>query len=126
MPPNLARHGEIVGDAPFHYLQGSFMHPLDPVNRELQVVRLKALAETYPEAEGVYLNFAELYADIANEKHHDFFQQHRAEFQDLRTLYLPWSGALANFYEINADKMIDSNVGYFDLFTWLLKKRDEV
>jgi hypothetical protein len=126
MPPNLARHGEIVGDAPFNFLFGSNMHPLDPVNRELQVSRLKALAETYPQAEGVYLNFAELYPDLANDKHLPFFEQRRTEFQELRTLFLPWSGALANFYEVNGDRVIDSNLGYFDLFSYLLKKRDQV
>ncbi len=126
MPPNLARHGEIVGDAPFNYIFGSYMHPLDPVMRELQVSRMKAIAETYPQIEGLYLNFAELYPDLANDKHRDFFMAHRAEFQDLRTLYLPWSGALANFYEVNADRVIDSNLGYFDLFAYLLKRRDEV
>lgn len=126
LPPNLARFSEIVGDAPFNYLFGSYVHPLDPVNREIQVNRLRALRDTYPEAEGVFLNFAENYQDLAFGKHHDFFQTHRAAFQDLRTLYLPWSGTLANFYEINADQVVDSNIAYFDLFTYLLKKRDEL
>ena len=33
------------------------MDPLDPVNREIQVNRLKALKETYPEAEGYLPEF---------------------------------------------------------------------
>ncbi len=126
LPPNLARFSEIVGETPFNYLAGSYVHPLDPVNREIQVSRLQALRDTYPEAEGVFLNFAENYQDLAYGKYHDYFQAHRAAFQDLRTLYLPWSGTLANFYEVNADRVVDSNIAYFDLFTYLLKKRDEL
>ncbi|HEY5914937.1 MAG TPA: alpha-glucuronidase family glycosyl hydrolase [Verrucomicrobiae bacterium] len=126
LPPNLARFSEIVGDAPFNYLAGSYVHPLDPVNREIQVNRLKALRDTFPGAEGVYLNFAENYQDLAFGKYRDFFEQHRAQYQELRTLYLPWSGMLANFYSVDADRMIDSNIAYFDLFSYLLKKRDEV
>ncbi len=126
LPPNLARFSDIVGDTPFNYLAGSYVHPLDPVNREIQVSRLRALHDTYPEAEGVFLNFAENYQDLAYGKYYDFFQAHRAAFQDIRTLYLPWSGTLGNFYEINADRVIDSNIAYFDLFTYLLKKRDEL
>jgi len=126
LPPNLARFCQIVGDAPFNYLVGSYVHPLDPVNREIQLNRLKALHDTYPGAEGVFLNFAENYQELALGKYYDFFQQHRAEFQDLRTAYLPWSGTLANFYGVNADLVVDSNIAYFDLFSYLLKRRDEV
>ncbi len=52
LPPNLARYTEKVGELPFQNLMGTFAHPLDEVNREIQVNRLKALVDTYPEAEG--------------------------------------------------------------------------
>lgn len=126
LPPNLARHGEIVGDAPFNYVFGTFLHPLDPVNREIQVNRLKALAATYPEAEGIYLNFAELYPKLVNEKHRDFFERERPRFQPLRSLSAPWIAALASIYDVNVDEVVDSNIGYFDLFSYLLKARDTV
>ncbi len=125
LPPNLARHSEIVGDAPFNYLFGSFVNPLDPANREIQVSRLKALAETYPQAEGFFLNFAELYPDLAKPKYAGFFREQRPRFEELRTLAVPWSSALANFYSVEIDRVIDSNIGYFDLFTYLLKQRDQ-
>ena len=50
VPPNLARHGEIVSISPFNYLFGTFLHPLDPVNREIQVgAGLKARRGNLPE-----------------------------------------------------------------------------
>ena len=126
LPPNLARHGEIVGDNPFDSLFGSFMHPLDPVNREIQVNRLKALAETYPEAEGVFLNFAELYPDLRSEKNQAFFAEKRPEFYEMRQLSIPWLTALASIYGVRVEQAVDCNIGDFDLFQFLLKKRDEV
>ena len=106
---------------------GRYMHPLDPANREIQVIRLKALAA---DISWHRRRLSEFRGDLARTsptgKHRDFFEKQRPAFQELRTLYLPWSGALANFYEVNADRVIDSNIGYFDLFTWLLKERDEV
>ena len=126
LPPNLARHGEIVGDAPFNYVFGTFLHPLDPVNREIQVNRLKALAETYPQAEGFFLNFAELYPELINDKHRDFFERQRPLFQSLRAASAPWSAALASIYDVHVEEVVDSNIGYFDLFSYLLTQRDEV
>jgi hypothetical protein len=126
LPPNLARHGEIVGDAPFNYVFGTFLHPLDPVNREIQVNRLKALADTYPQAEGFFLNFAELYPELINERHRGFFEQQRPLFQELRSLSAPWSAALASIYDVRVEQLVDSNIGYFDLFSYLLKSRDQI
>jgi hypothetical protein len=126
LPPNLARHGEIVGEAPFNYVFGTFLHPLDPVNREIQVERLKALAQTYPQAEGFFLNFAELYPDLVNDKHRAFFEKERPRFQELRALSGPWTAALASIYDVRVEQLVDSNIGYFDLFSYLLHQRDEV
>jgi hypothetical protein len=126
LPPNLARYGEVVGDRPFDSLFGTFLHPLDPVNREIQVNRLKALAEAYPEAEGVFLNFAELYPDLRSEKYRAFFDKKRPEFYEMRKLSIPWLTALASIYGVRVERAVDSNIGDFDLFEYLLKKRDEL
>jgi hypothetical protein len=126
VPPNLARYGEAVADQPFSYIFGTFLHPQDPVNREIQVERLKALARTYPQAEGIFLNFCELYPELDNPKHREFFEQQRPRFHELLPLSVPWAAALANIYNLKADHFIDSNIGYLDLFTYLLKQRDEV
>src|SRR3989442_129667 len=84
LPPNLARYCEEVGSLPFHNLAGAFVHPLDLVNREIQVNRLRALLETYPEAEGYFLNVGEMYPELNNEKHREFFEKMRPEFFELR------------------------------------------
>jgi hypothetical protein len=120
LPPNLARYCERVGNQPFHELMGAFVHPLDEVNREIQVNRLKALFETYPEAEGYFLNVGEMYPDLNNEKHRAFYDQKRPEFFELRQARFPWVIDIAQ----DSDQVVDSNLGYFDLFQYLLKQRD--
>ena len=121
LPPNLARHGERIGDLPFEGVFGTFMHPLDPVNREIQANRLKAYIDTYPEAAGYLLNFSEVYVPQNNAKHRDFYAQQAAVFQELRPLMIPW----ADRFDIGSTAMADSDIGYFDLFKYLMAKRDE-
>jgi hypothetical protein len=78
LPPNLARYTERIGEVPFSGVFGTLAHPLDAVNREIQINRLKALAETYPEAEGYWLNFSEVYYPLNFGKHKAFFpNRHR-------------------------------------------------
>jgi hypothetical protein len=122
LPPNLARYSEPVGTLPFHYIFGTFVHPLDPVNREIQTNRLKALVYTYPEAEGYFLVFAELYPKLDFPKYRSFFEEKRPEFFEIRNLKWPWVVDIAP----STDQVVDSNIGYFDLFQYMLKKRDEV
>ena len=120
--PNLARYCERVGDLPFMNLGGAFVHPLDEVNREIQVNRLKALFDTYPEAEGYFLNVGEMYPDLNNEKHRAFFNQKRPEFFSLRQARFPWVLDIPS----DSNLVVDSNIGYFDLFQYLLKQRDAI
>ena len=121
-PPNLARYCERVGDLPFHPIFGTFVHPLDPVNREIQVNRFKALVENYPEAEGYFFVFAEMYPELDNEKHHAFFIQQRPAFHELREQRWPWIDWGAGG---NVDRLVDSNIGFVDLFKFLMAKRDD-
>ncbi len=121
LPPNLARHGERIGFLPFEIVYGTFMHPLDPINREIQAIRLKALIDTYPEAAGYFLNFSEMYVQQNNARHRDFYAQQQVAFQDLGPLIQAWGDR----FSIGRPAMIDSDIGYFDLFKYLLTKRDE-
>ncbi len=123
LPPNLARYSERVGELPFHPIFGTFVHPLDPVNREIQVNRFRALLETYPEADGYFFVFAELYPELYNEKHREFFERQRPAFFELRQLRWPWVDWGAGG---NVDRLVDSNIGFLDLFKFLLTKRDEI
>ncbi len=122
LPPNLARYCEKVGELPFQNLMGAFTHPLDDVNREIQVNRLKALIDTYPEAEGYFFNVGEMYPQLNNEKHRAFFDQKRPEYFELRAARFPWVIDIPS----DSDAVVDSNIGNMDLFNYLLKQRDAI
>jgi uncharacterized protein YukE len=122
LPPNLARYTEEVGSLPFHNLMGTFVHPLDQVNREIQVNRLKALVDTYPEAEGYFLNVGEIYPELNNDKYRAFFDQKRPDYFSLRQARFPWVIDIPQ----DSDQVVDSNIGNFDLFQYLLKQRDAI
>lgn len=121
LPPNLARYCERLFELPFNRIFGTFVHPLDPVNREIQVNRFKALVETYPEAEGYFFVFGEVYPELNNEKHHAFFVQQRPTFHDLRQLRGPWIIDIPQ----SSDRVVDSNIAFTDLFKFLMTERDE-
>ncbi|HEV2378375.1 MAG TPA: alpha-glucuronidase family glycosyl hydrolase [Terriglobia bacterium] len=124
LPPNLARYTQRIGNLPFEGIFGAYVDPLDPAEREVQVSRLKALTDTYPEAEGYYLNFPEVYYRLDSSKDLDFFAQpqQQALFQELRSSMIPWDTRWVN----SREQMVNSSLGYFDLFKYLLAKRDEV
>jgi len=124
LPPNLARYADLIGPLPFEGVFGGFVDPLDPVNREIQANRLKALEDTYPEAAGYFLNIPEVYFALTRPRDLAFFAQpqQQALFQDLLTLMLPWDTRWVS----TRDDMVNSTLGYFDLFKYLLAKRDEI
>ncbi len=122
LPPNLGRYTERIGEVPFNGVFGALPHPLDPVNREIQVNRLKALVETYPEAQGYFLNFSEVYFPVNTAPHKDFFATHSAEFQPLNDLLAPW----IDWQNVGRQVMIESNVAYYDLFKFLLDQRPAI
>jgi hypothetical protein len=124
LPPNLARYTYRIGPLPFESVFGTFVDPLDPVNREIQVNRLKALEETYPEAAGYLLDIPEVYYSLSSNKDLAFFAQpeQQALFQQLRGLMMPWDTRWVKTRE----EMVNSTLGYFDLVKYLLTKRDEV
>ncbi|MFN8008349.1 MAG: alpha-glucuronidase family glycosyl hydrolase [Terriglobia bacterium] len=122
LPPNLAQFTERVGALPFHPIFGTFVHPLDPVNREIQVERLKSLINTYPDVEGYFLVLAELYPELNTEKYHEFFAKERPKYHEVRNLRYPWIEWGAGY---NTDRLIDNSIGYVDLFQFLLSKSRE-
>ena len=70
VPPNLGRFARNrAGDLPFQpILGGAYMCPADPVAHEINESRLKSLFATYPEAEGYFLWFPELYPNCDDDK----------------------------------------------------------
>jgi hypothetical protein len=63
-----------------------------------------------------------MYPELDNDKHHGFFVQQRPAFHDLRRLRWPWVIDIAQ----SPDRVVDSNIGYTDLFKFLMTKRDEI
>ena len=122
LPPNLARYSERLGLLPFGYIAGTWVQPLDPANREIQVNRMKALIDTYPEAEGYFYVFSEGYPEPNTTEYRDFFNSERPKFHELRRSFFPWRAGWA----LDADRVVDNTIGNFDLFQYLLKKRDEI
>lgn len=123
LPPNLARLGERIGPLPFEQVFGTFMEPLDPTNRQMQVAQLKALIDTYPEATGYFLNFSEMYEPQDTAKYHDFYARQEPKFEEMKTLMAPWG---PDPLHAGVQGKIDSNIGYWDLFQYLLNKRAEI
>jgi len=121
-PPNLARFGERIGPTPFEGVYGTYMHPEDPVNREIQAAKLRALINIYPGAEGYFLNIPEIYTPLNNARHRDFFAEQELKFQELRPLMQPWADRMA----VGRPAMIDSDIGFFDLVKYLLAERDKM
>ncbi len=122
LPPNLARYCQRVWQVPFNSIFGTFVQPLDPVNREIQTNRLRALFTTYPHADGYFLVFAEMYPDINTPKYRSFYERERPKFFKLRELRWPWVWDIAQ----SSDVVVDSNAGFLDLFKYLLHQRDEI
>jgi len=122
LPPNLARFCERVGELPFNRVFGTFVQPLDPINREIQTNRLRALFTTYPNADGYFLIFPEGYPEIDTPKYRSFYERMRPAFFQLRDLRWPWVVDIAQ----GSDLVVDSNAGYFDLFKYLLHERDKI
>jgi hypothetical protein len=122
LAPNLARYTDRIALLPFDGVFGTFVDPLDPVNREIQANRLKALKDTYPE--GYLLNIPENNHALTRARDLEFFAQpeQQALFRDLLGLMLPWDTRGVD----NRDEMVNSTLGYFDLFKYLLGKRDEI
>jgi len=103
MPPNLARFARNrTGDLPFQpVLGGAYLCPADPVAHEINESRLKSLFATYPEAEGYFLWFPELYPVCDDDKSRAYTLQERPKFFAEETLH--WQ-TYANGYERNADR----------------------
>lgn len=124
LPPNLGQFSETVGGLPsaWNRVFGTFVQPLDPVNREIQRNRLRALFTTYPSADGYFLIFPEGYPELNTPESRNFYERMRPAFFQLRDLRWPWVVDIVQ----SSDRVVDSNIGYFDLFNFLLKQRDEI
>jgi hypothetical protein len=106
---------------PFHPILGTHMCPADPVLHEINAERVKALAETYPEAEGYILYLPEMYPDCPDPGDQGLFERERARFDGVLKLWDPYKG-----YERKPGIVRDSNIGSVHIALKALEARDRV
>jgi len=125
MPPNLARFARSrAGDLPFQpVLGGAYACPSDPVVHEINESRLKSLFTTYPEAEGYFLWFPELFPVCEDDRSRAYTLQERPKFFTEEALH--WK-AYANGYERNADRVVDSDIGTVEVMRSALEARARI
>ena len=124
VPANLSRFAPTrTGDLPFHdVLGGVYMCPGDPVAQEINANRMKSLLSTYPQAEGYFLWFPELYPVCEDSQSQAFYWQERPKYlaDELRR----W--AAYGSYERDKDRVVNSNNGAVELMRGALAARDRV
>jgi hypothetical protein len=123
LPGNLARYARRATnlELPFHPILGTHMCPADPVLYQINESRLKALAETYPEAEGYFLYIPELYPNCPDEQDRTLLLSQREKFEGLLSLWAPYTS-----YERDPSIVLDSNIGSLHIVQEVLNARDRV
>jgi hypothetical protein len=106
---------------PFHPILGTHMCPADPVLHEINAERVKALAETYPEAEGYILYLPEMYPDCPDPQDQALFQREHPRFEGALKLWAPYKG-----YERKPEIVLDSNIGSVHIASKALEARDRL
>src|SRR5438552_6793 len=123
LPGNLARYATRAANSqlPFHPILGTQMCPADPILHEINESRLKALATTYPDAEGFLLWIPELYPDCSDERSQSLFLSERPRYDALLKLWAPYTA-----YERDPDIVLDSNIGSIHIIRKMLEARDRI
>jgi hypothetical protein len=126
LPGNLARfaHRATNRPLPFDQILGTHMCPADPELHEMNENRLRALVETYPEAEGYFLYAPEMFPDCPDDLNRNFLQGERAKYQ---AVIPPWTKFYNNnFYERNPNVVLDSTTSSIYIIEKVLEARQRV
>ena len=125
IPPNLGRFARNrSGDLPFQpVLGGAYMCPDDPVAHEINESRLRSLFATYPDAQGYFLWFPELFPVCDDAQSRAYTLQERSKLYTEETAH--WK-AYANGYEHNPYRVVDSDAGSLELMRSALEARDRI
>ena len=125
VPPNLGRFARhLTGDLPFQpILGGAYMCPDDPVAHAINESRLRSLFATYPQAQGYFLWFPELYPVCDDAPSRAYTLRERPKLFADETRH--WK-AYANSYEHNADRVVDSDASSLELIRNALEARDRI
>ena len=98
------------------------MCPVDPVVDEINESRLKSMVETYPEAEGYFLWFPELYPVCDDEKSRAYFLDERGKYYAEELRYWKYYTGYARA----ADRVVDSNNAAIYLMKKVIEARDRM
>jgi hypothetical protein len=95
LPPNLARYARRTGPLPFEPIFGTYVCPTDPATHEINEARMKALFQTYPEADGYFLLISEGYPRYEHPEDRQLIANMRPQFERIKDLIRPfrnWGG----------------------------------
>lgn len=118
LPPNLARYCHRTGPMPFEATFGTYVSPTDPATHEINENRMKALFQTYPEADGYFLFLSEGYPGYEQPEDQRLIESMRPQFERIKELikpFKPWAG-----YH-TPDEAIDSVIGEVHIIQKMLE-----
>ncbi len=123
LPGNLARFATRAAnyEVPFHPILGTHMCPADPELHEMNENRLRALVETYPEAEGYFLYIPEMFPDCKDALNRSVLEAEAKHFDGLIKLWQPYTG-----YERDPKVVIESNAGSVYIVKKMIEARDRI
>lgn len=121
LPGNLARFATRAAnyEVPFHPILGTHMCPADPELHEMNENRLRALVETYPEAEGYFLYIPEMFPDCKDALNRRTLKAEAPKFDGLIKLWQPYTS-----YERDPKVVVESNAGSVYIVRKMLEARD--
>ncbi len=99
------------------------MCPADPALHEMNENRLRALVETYPEADGYTLYLTENYPDCRGEADRALLLRERTQYAGIVE---DWPRHYNNAYERNPTVLLDSNAGSVYVIRKMLEARDRL
>lgn len=125
LPGNLARFAHRAPNLqlPFHPILGTHMCPADPELHEMNENRLRALVETYPEAEGYFLYVPEMFPDCQDDLNRNFLLGERAKYE---SVIPPWADYYNNGYERDRTVVLDSTTNSVHIIEKMLEAKPRV
>ncbi|MCC7498940.1 MAG: hypothetical protein IT160_15260 [Bryobacterales bacterium] len=123
LPGNLARFATRAAnyEVPFHPILGTHMCPADPELHEMNENRLRALVETYPEAEGYFLYIPEMFPDCKDALNRRTLKAEAPKFDGLIKLWQPYTS-----YERDPKVVVESNAGSVYIVRKMIEARDRI
>jgi hypothetical protein len=125
LPANLARFATRAPNFshPFSAIHAVHMCPADPALHEMNENRLRALVETYPEADGYTLYLTENYPDCRGEADRALLLRERTQYTGIVE---DWRRHYNNAYERNPAVLLDSTAGSVYVIRKMLEARGRI